>query len=104
MTTTTARVYALLFLVVVATGCVDPDAPAKCTDIRDRYCAKAEALCATPTADCVASFEEVATCADAIGIEETHGACIAAIETLTVCPSALPSDCAGVVLFPPGSL
>ena len=94
----------LLVLFIWSAGCVDEEAPAKCREIGERYCEQHNGLCPMPTPQeaCEDIYDEVATCDDALYLEEPDREdCLTAIDELEECPQALPGDCQGVVVLPP---
>jgi hypothetical protein len=84
-----------------ALGCVDAQAPDKCRDFRDAYCEAQQEQCDGVTADfCTELFDDIIACDDATGVEAEYDDCMADIAALDECPTDLPANCKGVVLFP----
>lgn len=95
------RILLLSALALLASACTDPDAPDKCVDFRDAYCAKQDEYCAWITDElCTEVFDELVDCDEAIDIEEDYGLCMEEIDVLDHCPENLPAECRGVIVFP----
>jgi hypothetical protein len=96
---------ALIVLSVLALGlgaCDDPEAPARCEEFRDAYCARYGEHCGmTDVEGCVETFDETVVCDDVIGTDaEGFSECLADIARIHSCPVALPASCNGVLYFP----
>lgn len=99
--------YAIRFLLVVtgvigvASACTDPEAPTRCRELRDAYCAQQGALCeGTTETGCQGLFDELIACDEAVGVDDDYDECRTEIDALTECPTALPAECRGTIYLP----